>query len=162
MLTAEQKVQRQAGLGGSDAAVVDRFMALLQPVTESGCWIWMGTTRHGYGLFWLHGKNRYAHIISHLLFSGPIPDGLHIDHLCRVRCCVNPFHLEPVTIKTNLIRGDGWAGRNARKINCPKGHPLSGENLVMRKGSRVCRQCERDHALAYYYSRKGSLNATHN
>jgi hypothetical protein len=71
-----------------------------------------------------------------------IPPDFDIDHLCRNRRCVNPEHLEAVTHRENMVRGDTFAARNAAKTHCSKGHPLSGENLVNQKrGDRVCRIC---------------------
>jgi len=72
------------------------------PEPNSGCWLWEGgMTRDGYGL--LSGAR--ASIVSFTAFGGVIPSGLVLDHLCRVRCCVNPDHLEPVTVKVNTNRG---------------------------------------------------------
>lgn len=81
--------------------------------------------------------------MSHELHKGPIPEGLVIDHLCRNRGCVNPDHLEAVTQRENILRGEGLAAANARKTHCPKGHPYSGENLyvVPSSGRRQCRIC---------------------
>jgi hypothetical protein len=74
---------------------------------------------------------------------GPIPDGLFLDHTCRNRNCVNPQHLDPVTNKENILRGEGSPAKNARKTHCKNGHPLKGENLVRgSKGERVCRTCK--------------------
>lgn len=84
-----------------------RFWAKVE-VDESGCWLWTASTNHGYGHFWVSpdvGKV-YAHRYAYELLVGPIPDGLEIDHLCKVRNCVNPEHLEPVTKEENWRRGD--------------------------------------------------------
>lgn len=72
-------------------------------VDKSGdCWLWTGATRHGrYGQFFIGGRNRYAHRLAYQLCVGPIPEGLLIDHKCRVRHCVNPDHLRAVTYKQN-------------------------------------------------------------
>jgi hypothetical protein len=75
------------------------------------CWLWTGARTHaGYGLLTINYANHYAHRWSYELHVGPIPPGLDLDHLCRVRHCVNPEHLEPVTRKTNLNRGAGNGG----------------------------------------------------
>lgn len=71
-------------------------------IDENGCWIWQrGMYQGGYG----HFRDNYAHRASYEMHVGPIPDGLVIDHLCRVRACVNPSHMEPVTSGENTKRG---------------------------------------------------------
>lgn len=113
------------------------------PVTESGCWIWMGLiNKQGYGLIAINGILKKAHRVSYQAFRGGIPKQLVSDHLCRVRCCVNPWHIEIVTNQENIRRG--VAGINNRsKTHCIHGHELSGENLYINKkkerGCRVCR-----------------------
>jgi hypothetical protein len=112
------------------------------------CWLWRGSTsRLGYGhLFW-DKRYRPSHAVAYELVVGPIPEGLEIDHLCRVPSCVRPTHLEPITHRENVIvRGRGpWAAR-AAQTRCLRGHPLSGENVYIHKsrGVRVCRTCHRD------------------
>jgi hypothetical protein len=87
-------------------SIVQRFTENYIPVTESGCWLWVGAlTSQGYGQ--MRGMNHRvtrAHRVAYELFKGPIPEGLYIDHLCRVRCCVNPDHLEAVTQFVNMAR----------------------------------------------------------
>jgi hypothetical protein len=70
---------------------------------------------------------------------------LTLDHLCRNKACVNPAHLEPVTNRENVLRGVGLSAENARKTHCKRGHPLSGDNVVVSKGGRKrrCVACER-------------------
>lgn len=117
-----------------------------------GCWHWIGATDDaGYGRFRSreHGTNM-AHRIAYLALAGPIPDGLSLDHLCRVRCCVNPDHLEPVTARENILRGYGRGANEARQTHCQHGHPLSGDNLYIKpNGRRQCRQCNRDRVTAF-------------
>lgn len=108
------------------------------------CWLWIsGVDREGYGRFWTGGGNtRRAHRVAYELVVGPIPDGLTLDHLCRVPACVNPDHLEPVTAAVNGLRGDTYQGINARRTHCIHGHPFSGDNLyVQPNGRRTCRTC---------------------
>lgn len=114
----------------------------------SGCKHWLSTLHDaGYGLFSLALPNggrkmirahRYAYQLKH----GLIPNKMDLDHLCRVRTCVNTDHLEPVTGAVNTLRGEGFSAVNARKTHCPEGHPLTGKNLVFgTRGSRQCRTC---------------------
>jgi len=110
----------------------------------STCWLWTGSTNYGYGTFMIGGINTRAHRFSWELRRGPIPDGLVIDHLCRIHECVNPDHLEPVTIQVNTLRGIGTSGINARKTHCIRGHEFTPENTRMTHKGRNCRQCERD------------------
>ena len=105
------------------------------------CWLWTGGQNGvGYGMFWCGGRKVLAHRFAYELLVGPIPPGLQIDHLCRVRCCVRHGHLEPVTHQENALRGD--AGLNHRsKTNCPQGHPYDAENTYLWRGQRRCRAC---------------------
>lgn len=125
----------------------ERFMEKVSPEPMSGCWLWTAATRHGYGCFSVgrgSGKRKVmAHRYAYEMLRGPIPDLLSLDHKCRIRCCVNPWHLEPVSNRDNAIRGFGVSGINFRKTHCPRWHPLSGENLRLnKKGARLCRICE--------------------
>lgn len=109
-----------------------------------GHWLWTGTLQpEGYGRIGKAGRPIGAHRLSYETFVGPIPEGLHIDHLCRIPRCVNPVHLEPVTCAENMHRGTSPAALNARKTHCPHGHPYDEVNTRRRvDGSRACRACE--------------------
>lgn len=109
------------------------------------CWHWTGATFHnGYGRVKFRGRDTVAHRITYELEHGPIPAGLTLDHLCRVRPCVRPDHMEAVTLGVNVLRGETITRRNAEKTACDQGHPLSGANLFVRRdGRRRCRTCER-------------------
>lgn len=112
------------------------------------CWLWTGNkTRQSYGRFHVsRGKQQVAHRWCYEQTLGAVPDGLQLDHLCRVTSCVRPSHLEPVTCRENLLRGNTFQARNARKTHCPNGHPYDLLNTRWRpdgKG-RECRQCGKD------------------
>jgi hypothetical protein len=100
------------------------------------CWLWTGATRRGYGHLF---PNKVAHRLAYEWLVGPIPDGLTLDHLCGVKRCVNPSHLEAVTIGENVRRYYGVI------THCPRGHEYSRENLIRhnRWGRGMCRLCQR-------------------
>lgn len=76
------------------------------------------------------------------LYKGAIPEGLQIDHLCRVRRCINPDHLEAVTRHENILRGESVIAKLARKTHCSKGHPFDAQNTYQRlTGGRDCKAC---------------------
>ena len=113
---------------------------------SSGCWLWEGSHQEkGYGFFAVNQKVQIAHRVAYEMFKGPIPEGLTIDHLCRNRRCVNPDHLEAVSIRTNTLRGEAVSAKNLRKTHCIRGHPLSGDNVYRdpKRGVRNCRECRR-------------------
>lgn len=121
-----------------------RFMSKIR--FTDGCWLWIGTiTTAGYGHFKMNKRLYLAHRMIYEHLVGPIPDGLTLDHLCRVRHCVNPAHLEPVTYRENVLRGIGRSAENARKTSCPAGHEYTPENTYRwRNKSRECRACHRE------------------
>lgn len=133
------------------------------PEPNSGCWLWSGQrTVEGYGQYSIGHKPVSAHRMIYALERGPIPGGLTLDHLCRVPCCVNPSHLEPVTLRENILRGYGPPAQRRRQTTCINGHALSGDNLYVwdQKGWRQCRACwterrdkNRDRLRAYWRER---------
>ena len=124
---------------------IQRALDRIMPIPESGCWIWLGScAQSGYAHVKIDHKTRYIHRIIYEHFKGPISPGLTIDHLCRVRCCINPDHLEQVTRGQNVLRGESTSAKNRRKTHCIHGHELCGANLVhvkSRPRTRVCRIC---------------------
>jgi adenine-specific DNA methylase len=144
--------------------IIERIEAKSIPEPNSGCWLWVAkVSRDGYGRLGVrvagraHTVPKLAHRLSYEAFVGPIPEGLELDHLCRVRCCVNPRHLEPVSRAENVRRGiaDGKEGRAAAvaaknaRTHCKKcGFEYSQANTyVYRKGKRyfrTCRNCRKN------------------
>ena len=120
----------------------DRFWQKVNK-TES-CWLWTGAKARGYGHFRLNGRSRTTHRLAWEWANGRIPEDLEIDHLCRIRHCVNPDHMELVTTRENILRGVGPTAQNARKTACKRGHPFTPKNTWVRKnGQRRCRICHR-------------------
>jgi hypothetical protein len=105
------------------------------------CWVWQLAKHHkGYGFAWYQGKHLLAHQFSYRVLRGEVPEGLQLDHLCRVRLCVNPDHLEPVTGKENMRRGS-----QAMATHCRNGHERTEENIYTDpRGRRDCHACRRD------------------
>lgn len=137
--------------------VEQRFLQYVDR-TDS-CWLWTGgINQHGYSKFWDGQKLTSGHRTSFALFVGPLVDGMEIDHLCRVRHCVNPAHLEQVTPRTNVVRSVSPAAINAAKTECASGHPLAGENLILSpEGYRYCRECRRRWAREYQRRRRSKV-----
>lgn len=134
-------------MGSTFQATMKRteFRRFMEKVSIAGdeCWPWEGSMRaNGYGRF--GEPTKLAHRMSYEYFRGEIPDDLQLDHLCRNRGCINPWHLEPVTPRENLLRGQTKAAENAAKTHCPQGHPYD-ERSVRKNGSRRCLECHRQH-----------------
>lgn len=122
------------------------FDQLAPHIDASGdCWEWTGeVTANGYGILPVkidgRWRNRRAHRLVRIALCGPIFGNLPLDHLCRIRHCVNPDHLEPVTTRANILRGAGLSAQNARKTHCKYGH---SDWHLQPNGHRDCRPCRR-------------------
>jgi hypothetical protein len=142
----------------------ERYWKCVLPEPNSGCYFWMGRLDpDGYGrvnIGYFGDANRKTSVLAHRAayehFIGAIPFGLEIDHKCRIRCCVNPEHLECVTHQVNIKRGiyKGKKSSNSYKTHCPKGHPYFGENLYLIGKRRQCRICRREFSKNYREKRK--------
>ena len=127
--------------------LADRYA--IDPAT--GCWIWKGKPKDtGYGQVKIGGRNGRvvdAHQAVYELVVGPVPSGKELDHLCRTPLCVNPAHLEPVTHRVNVLRGESPAARASRATACPQGHPYDAQNTYVRPDGRGrgCRACRAEH-----------------
>jgi hypothetical protein len=121
-----------------------RGLSFWQRVEKTdSCWLWLSFINdRGYGQVWHDGNNKKAHRVAYELAKGPIPEGYEIDHLCKIRHCVNPDHLEPVTHYENCQRGD-LGIRNRQKTHCKWGHEFTVENTYIKKynGLRDCIAC---------------------
>ncbi len=150
--------QKCAGVAKSKTDSLKFWEKVNIPDSLDGCWLWTAYIYDfGYGLFHATERKTVAHKWSYELMKGPVPDRLELDHLCRVRHCVNPDHLEAVTHLENVRRGD--AGKNMSiKTHCPQGHPYSGDNLrisIRQHGkSRICRTCQRDSTARFKERRR--------
>lgn len=135
----------------------DTFWNRVEVIPFHPCWEWIGCKNEaGYGLY----RKQRAHIVSYLRTGKHIPEGLQLDHLCRNRGCVNPFHLEPVTLVQNVMRGVGPTAVNATKTHCLNGHEFTEKNTRLYKSKhtkgqtwRACRQCAREYVKRKYWER---------
>lgn len=129
---------------GDHAPLRVRIERLREVNEETGCWDWLGSFRGG-GYARMSVKNRVvpAHRVSFEVFRYPVPNGLVLDHLCRDRGCVNPWHLEPVTIGENTLRSPtAPSALNFLKTECKNGHLFTKENTYLRPtGGRSCKTC---------------------
>ena len=136
-------------LPGPSQPVVSRFWAKVQKTDT--CWLWTGSQNPaGYGTFWLDGTVVNSHRVAYELTQGPICEGLELDHLCNVKHCVNPDHLEAVTHRENGLRSEAPNIQLHRAGTCKRGHPVNDTNTYFRKsGPRAgevvyCKICERE------------------
>lgn len=133
----------------SPLTVLDRATESVIPEPNTGCWLWLGgRSEGGYGRIWLDGRMAQAHRVLYEELRGPVPATMTIDHLCKTRACVNPAHMEIVSMKENVLRGESPQAINARKTHCPQGHALGAPR---KNGRRRCGECDRKRAIENYY-----------
>ncbi len=118
---------------------------LEQKLDKSGdCWLWKGAiSGPGYGMISVHNSSQYVHRLMYEIAIAPIPAGKVVDHLCRVRSCGNPAHLEVVSNRENVLRGSGISAINARKTHCKRGHEFTPANIYWSSDGRrrKCKPC---------------------
>lgn len=139
------------------ATIEERFLSHVI-ASEDGCWRWVSSRTHdGYGTFQIGARESVlAHRWSYTHWKGEISAGYHVDHLCRVRECVRPGHLEAVTPKENKRRSDLATGLGQCQTYCVNGHEFTEANTyVGQRGGRGCRACNAVHVAAYKSRLKG-------
>lgn len=140
-LTDRGKPRQRVKRGASHATRI-----LFHTDRSGECWIWTACLDRtsGYGRVTIKGKTLYSHRLAYETFVGPIPDGLDLDHLCRVRACCNPAHLEPVTARVNMLRGMSVGAVAQRRDFCNHGmHDYATHGVTYKDGRRHCRECDR-------------------
>ncbi|MER7813856.1 HNH endonuclease [Streptomyces sp. NPDC096153] len=132
-------------MSARDRLIERRFWSKVRGGDVATCWLWNGSKNTGgYGKVRVHGTLVQAHRWAYESLRAPVPAGLNLDHLCRNRACVNPWHLEPVSGRINTLRGAGHTAINAAKTHCVRGHRFDAENTRWSSnGYRVCRACVR-------------------
>lgn len=132
--------------------------SLADLIDASGpCWLWQGRVeKTGYGRVYVGDTKWNVHRLIWTMLVGPIPPGLVIDHMCRVRACCNPDHLRVVTQRENNAAAPGSpSAMNIKKVECVNGHPYDEANTGVSvypngRRARYCRACHRDR----YHARK--------
>lgn len=141
--------------------IEQRFLAKV--VKTDSCWFWTGSNNGlGYGEIRINNRKVYAHRWAYEHWRGPIPEGLHIDHLCRNASCVNPDHLEPVTCKENVRRGLAPGLKPERRHEtCKHGHPFAEYAYPRKDGKgRNCAECNRRASREYQCRKRAERLAT--
>lgn len=130
------------------------------------CWEWTAARNSdtGYGAFVSppprKGKTAQAHRIMYMEVFGPVADGMHIDHMCRNRGCVNPEHLRCVTHQENILAGATVPAMRAKITHCPQGHEYTPENTeVSKRRQRHCKTCRRARSEAFRATHRAEINA---
>lgn len=141
-------------------AATKRFWAKVDKTPGHGpwgdCWLWTGAKhQHGYGRHRFKIESYFAHITSYRMVYGEVPLELELDHVCRIKACVNPDHLEPVPHRENLMRGECPTAKFALQTHCLRGHEFTDENTYRwRNVGRLCRACR---ALHNKYRKKKAV-----
>lgn len=136
----------------------ERFWVKVDKNGPNGCWKWLAChNARGYGIFAVrdpHGgwRNVLAHRFSYEFHGNKIPERFDVDHLCRNPGCLRPDHLEAVTHRENMLRGDTFAARQAAQTECINGHEYTPENTYRWRGKRKCRECSRINDRRYWRS----------
>jgi hypothetical protein len=125
--------------------IAERFWGHVDIRSARECWQWLSsTTRKGYGQFQTAARaNDGAHRVAYELEHGPIPLSYQVHHTCHNKLCCNPRHLEAISAREHTLGGNGFAGVNARKTHCKRGHELTPENCYDYAGKRACKLCAR-------------------
>ena len=131
----------------------ERFETKIVVDPVRGCWLWIGAVHpKGYGLTYFEGRTQPAHRVTYKLLRRAIPPNLQLDHLCRTRHCVNPYHCEPVTGLENSQRGN--RNHNYKRTHCKHGHEFTPENTYeFYAGERLCRECQRERVRRFRVAR---------
>lgn len=154
----QSRAKRARKRGNSNSVPTDPYERFWSKVNKTaGCWLWeAGRARNGYGRFATNGRMVLAHRFAYEIQRNQIPTGLQLRHSCGERLCVNPDHLELVTVRENLLRSDTTTARNVAKTHCPKGHAYTPENTYVAppnahnpNGFRRCRTCKRQSSQAH-------------
>lgn len=136
-----------------------RISQKIEVVTESGCWIWTGRQNNGYGRISWKDRDRLAHRVVWTLAGRELPALPYVlDHICRVRCCLNPSHLRVLHGSTNVLIGESFSAENKRKTQCQKGHDFDTYNTYYdRSGKRLCRKCRAENTARWQARRKAMM-----
>lgn len=139
-------------MGRPPMSVKERILAYTSVDPQTGCWEWLASaTVSGYGRIMLTREKKVhrsslAHRAAYEEWVGPIPEGLHIDHLCRNTICCNPEHLEAVTPLENLLRSEAPSNTFRTATHCIHGHEFTPENTQLVPKGRRCIACARRRA----------------
>lgn len=140
---------------------VERFIPKVK-MTDS-CWLWLGAkARRNYGAFWDGKRQVPAHVFAFKEAGGIIPEGMVLDHICKVHECVNPSHLRVVTPMENTIfNSDSIPARQVKQTHCKRGHAFTPDNLesyALKNGLRKCLECTHMHQKNYKLAKKHQVN----